>query len=81
MQDFHLKAPKVNLSKNTTLDSNSTPIPNKDFSNSNSIHSCLPKGAELNQTLVGRRANSTLPTGPDRGVCLVTQLAGLRMMC
>ena len=31
MQDFHLKAPKVNLSKNKTLDSNSTPIPNKDF--------------------------------------------------
>ena len=35
---------------------------------SGSAHSCLPKGAELNQTLVDRRANSTLPTGPDRGV-------------
>lgn len=35
---------------------------------SGSTHSCLPKGAELNQTLVDRRANSTLPTGPDRGV-------------
>ena len=47
MQDFHLKVPKVNLSKNKTLDSNLTPIPNKDFSNSNSIHSCLPKKKKL----------------------------------
>ena len=39
MQDFHLKVVKINLSKNKTLDSNSTSILDKDFSNSDSIHS------------------------------------------
>ena len=43
MQDFHLKVAKVNLSKNKTLDSNSTSILDKDFSNSDSIHSFLKK--------------------------------------
>lgn len=44
-------------------------------------HLCRPEGAELSQTLRGRRANSTPPTSPASGVCLVTQLTGLRTMC